>query len=114
MAKKSLDTPEFSESPEAGNNSASSDGRVHITDEVKKSIQYVIDKMNQLKMEKEAIKEAVTAIAAQMGCKPAQVNGIINLVIKEQEKGGVLIEEEQRLDWTREVLEKMGMDSSGD
>ena len=108
MAKKSLDPVEFNESADSQEES-SSDGRLHITDEVRKSIQYVVDKTNQLKLAKEAIKDDVTAIAAKMGCKPAQVTGIINLVIKEQEKGGVLIEEEQRLSWTREVLEKMAL-----
>lgn len=107
MAKKPLDT-EF-EDANRDTEDSSSDGRVHITDDVRKAIEYVIDKMAKVKMEQEAIKEDINAIAAKMGSKPAQVKGIINLVIKEQEKGGVIIEEEQRLDWTREVLEKMGM-----
>lgn len=85
------------------------DGRLHITDEIRKSIQYVIDEKEKLKLQQEAIKEAINGIAAKMGCKPKQVTGIIDLVIKEQKEGGVLTQEEQRLEWTREVLEKMDL-----
>lgn len=90
------------------------DGRLHITDEIRKSIEYVINEKDKLKMQQDAIKEAITAIAAKMGCKPKQVSGIIDLVIKEQKEGGVLPQEEQRLEWTREVLEKMNLLPEGE
>lgn len=104
--KKSLD-PDFPASLEPSP-PKDSDGRVHITAEVQEAIQYVIDKTHKIKMENEARKEDVKAIAAKMGCKPAQVEHIVKLVIREQEKGGVIAEEEERLGMTREVLEKMG------
>lgn len=110
MAKKSLDEtpPEFiGQDPDDGNDQG--DGRLHITDEVRKAIGFVIDKMGQVKLAQEAIKDDINAISAKMGVKPARVKAIINLVIKERETGGVLIEEEQRLEWTREILEKMDL-----
>ena len=88
---------------------SSSDGRLHITPDVKDAILFVINKMEQVKMEQEAIKDDINGIAAKMGCKPPQVKGIISLVIKEREKGGVVIEEEQRLEWTKEVLDQMDL-----
>lgn len=110
MAKKSLDEQDpgvFSDdAPDHGDHG---DGRLHITEDVRKAIEFVIDKMGQVKLAQEAIKDDINGIAAKMGVKPAQVKGIVNLVIKEQEKGGVLNEEEQRLEWTREVLEKMDL-----
>lgn len=36
------------------------------------------------------------------------------MVIKEQKEGGVLPQEEQRLEWTREVLEKMNLLPDGE
>lgn len=85
------------------------DGRLHITDDVRAAILDVINQKEKVKMAQEGIKESVNAIAAKMGCKPKQVTGIIDLVIKEQNEGGVLVQEEQRLEWTREVLEKMDL-----
>lgn len=114
MAKKSKHQQEaFEEGQEGQEDSGSSDGRLHITDEVRKAILYVIDEMEKIKMAQETNKEAIAGIAAKMGCKPAQVKGIINLVVKEREKGGVVQEEEQRLEWVREVIEKMEGDSDG-
>ena len=109
MAKKK--TP-IDEAAQEGQSSGNGDGRVHITEDVRKAILFVIDKMEKVKMENEAIGDDVNGIAAKMGCKPAQVKGIIKLVVKEREKGGVVTEEEQRLEWTREVLDQMDMDAS--
>ena len=94
---------------EADGGSGESDGRLHITPDVKDAILFVINKMEKVKMEQEAIKDDINGIAAKMGCKPPQVKGIIALVIKEREKGGVVTEEEQRLEWTKEVLEQMDL-----
>ena len=40
------------------------DGRLHITDEIRQSIEYVINEKDKLKMQQDAIKEAITAIAS--------------------------------------------------
>lgn len=109
MAKKSVEDTLDGEGA-----SGSGDGQLHITDEVRKSILYVIDEMEKVKLQQGQIKDDVNAIAVKMGCKPTRVKGIISLVIKEREQGGVLTEEEQRLEWTRQVLEKMDLDSSRD
>ena len=85
----------------------SGDGGLHITPDTRKAILHIIDETNKVKLSQESLKDDIAAVAAKMGCKPARVKGIVNLVMKEQEKGGVLVEEEQRLTWTREVLEQM-------
>ena len=112
MAKKSLDPYEFNEPAQDGNEKA--DGtHLSITPEVADAFSYVINEKEKAKLQSEAIKEAVAAIAAKMGIKPAQVNGIISRVVKEREKGGVITEEEQTLDLSKELLEKMGDEPSG-
>lgn len=75
-----------------------------LTDEHKKMIMALVQNKSQLKLDQEAIRDDTKAIADRLGIKPGDVNRIVSLVSREQEKGGVIRGEENLLELATQVL----------
>ncbi len=75
-----------------------------LTDEHKKMILGLVQNKNQLKLDQEAIRDDTKAIADRLGIKPGDVNRIVSLVMREQEKGGIIRGEENLLGLATQVL----------
>lgn len=61
-----------------------------LTKEIKKSIEDIIYQKRILAREQEALKEAIEAVAQKLGVKSGVLNRRIDIIIKEEEKGGEL------------------------
>lgn len=70
------------------------------------AVRAIIDSMVRIKMDQEALGEDVKAVAAKMGVKPAAVKEMAQIVMKEQEKGGVLDAKQKSLAFAEKVLEE--------
>lgn len=71
---KELDTNEINEST--------------LTKEIKKSIEDIIYQKKQISRDNEALKEAIEATAQKLGVKKGVLSRRVDLIIKEEEKGG--------------------------
>ena len=78
---------------------------VQVTVEHKKVLKSILDSMEKIKMDQEALKEDKKALADKMGVKPAIINKITSLMKKEQEEGGVLRQERNTLDLIEQALD---------
>ncbi len=63
-------------------------GEQTLTKEVKKSIEDIIYQKKSIARDQEALKEAIEAVAEKLGVKKGVLTRRINLIIKEEEKGG--------------------------
>ena len=75
-----------------------------LTSEHMKMVQGLIFHMQKIKMEQEALSEDIKAVAQKTNLKPAEVKEMVNWIIQEQEKGGVIDAKERKLDFIRQVL----------
>ena len=75
-----------------------------VTKEHAKALQSLVYHMQQMKLGQEAYNDDVKATADKMGLKPGQVKEMVNWIVQEQNKGGVLSEKEQKVDLVRQVL----------
>jgi hypothetical protein len=69
-----------------------------------RTVRALVDETIRAKLLKEGLADAIKGAAAKLGVKPGEVSEMINIVIKEQEKGGVIEEKERRLEFARSVL----------
>lgn len=76
-----------------------------LTKEHRQAIMAVVQNTERMKLDKEAITEDVKAIAAKIGCKPAEVNAMVTVIIQEREKGGVIQARERSLELARQILD---------
>lgn len=63
-------------------------GETTLTKEMKKSIEDIIYQKKSIARDQEALKEAIEAVAGKLGVKKGVLTRRINLIIKEEEKGG--------------------------
>lgn len=99
MGKRSSSAPQEL----AGTDSAES--VISISPENVSSVRALIANMVKIKADQEALNDDIKAVADRMGVKPAAVKEMANIILKEQEKGGVLSSKEKSLDFARQVLE---------
>ena len=92
MAKKNNDENEIQE------------GERHITPEIQKSIDDLIYQNKNMKRDKEAYNEAAEAIAEKLGIKKAVLTRRVELIIKEEEKGGEIKSKESDLDFVEQYF----------
>ena len=59
-----------------------------LTIEIKKSIEDIIFQKKNISRDQEALKEALGAVADKMGVKSGVLSKRIDLIVKEEEKGG--------------------------
>lgn len=76
MAKKNAALPETEQ------------GESTLTVDLKKAIEDIIFQKKSIARDQEALKEAITANAEKMGVKAGVLSKRIDLIIKEEEKGG--------------------------
>lgn len=108
-APKSLD--EILAQASSGKNGKSKDTKEMVrtlTTPQKKMILALVENKNQIKRDQETVKDDTKAIADQLGIKTNEVNRIVSLIIKEQEKGGAIQQEEGILDLANQVLTNAG------
>jgi len=80
--------------------------QVEFTKETKKAIRAIINSKKRIKLDEEAVKDDVEAVAAKLGLKPGEVSNMLRLIIEEEERGGVLEKVEKRLDFARQILDE--------
>ena len=61
-----------------------------LTKETKKAIEDIIYQKKSIARDQEALKEAIEAVAEKLGVKKGVLTRRVNLIIKEEEKGGDL------------------------
>lgn len=61
-----------------------------LTKETKKAIEDIIYQKKSIARDQEALKEAIEAVAEKLGIKKGVLTRRVNLIIKEEEKGGEL------------------------
>lgn len=59
-----------------------------LTKDIKKSIEDIIYQKKSISRDQEALKEAIEAVAERLGVKKAVLSRRIDLIVKEEEKGG--------------------------
>lgn len=59
-----------------------------LSKDIKKSIEDIIYQKKSIARDQEALKEAIEAVADRLGVKKAVLSRRIDLIIKEEEKGG--------------------------
>ena len=57
----------------------------------RKSILAIIENKKTMKSDQEALRDDIKAVADLLGIKPGDINEVVSLIIKEQEKGGALM-----------------------
>ena len=75
-----------------------------LTPEHMKMIQALIYSQTKIKMDQEALAQDVKAVAQKTNLKPGEVKEMINWIIQEQEKGGVIDAKEKKLEFMRQIL----------
>lgn len=79
-----------------------------LTIELKKAIEDIIFQKKNIARDQEALKEAVTANAEKMGVKPGVLSKRIDLIIKEEEKGGEIKSRNDDLDFVASYFNLAG------
>lgn len=69
-------------------------------------LQSLVYHNQKMKLEQEAYNEDVKAVAGKINIKPGEVKEMVRWIIQEQEKGGVIEANEQKLELARQVLTK--------
>ena len=83
-----------------------------LTIELKKSIEDIIFQKKNIARDQEALKEAVTSNAEKMGVKPGVLSKRIDLIIKEEEKGGEVKSRTDDLDFVASYFNLAGQGNS--
>lgn len=96
MAKKKEALPETEQS------------EATLTIELKKAIEDVIYQKKMISRDQEALKEAFTAIAERMGVKPGVLSKRVDLIIKEEEKGGEVKSRTDDIDFVESYFQLAG------
>ncbi len=66
------------------------DNEQTLTKETKKAIEDIIYQKKSIARDQEALKEAIEAVAEKLGIKKGVLTRRVNMIIKEEEKGGEL------------------------
>ena len=75
-----------------------------MTPEIQKSIDDIIYQQKQIARDKEALTEAVAAVAEKLGIKAGVLNRRISIIIKEEEKGGEIKSKEDDIDFSQQYF----------
>lgn len=80
------------------------DNEQTLTKEIKKSIEDIIYQKKSIARDQEALKEAIEAVAEKMGIKKGVLTRRVNLIIKEEEKGGEVKSQSSDLDFVEKYF----------
>lgn len=75
-----------------------------ITPDIAKSIEDLIYQQKNIERDKEALKEALDAVAEKLGIKAGELSSRIRMIIKEEEKGGEIKSKTQQIDFVEEYF----------
>ena len=75
------------------------------TKEHVKVIQGITMSMRRLKMDQEALAEDIKGAAAKLNIKSGDVKEMANLIIQEEDKGGVIDAKEKKLDMIKQLFD---------
>jgi len=70
----------------------------------RQAIGAIIQNKDRLKLAQSQLREDVKVVADRLGMKPAELNRIIRLAMKEQEKGNALVLEKALIDLAEQLL----------
>lgn len=76
-----------------------------LTKEHVKIIQSITLSMRRIKMDQEALAEDIKAAATKLNIKVGDVKEMANLIIQEEDKGGVIDSKERKLDMIRQLFD---------
>lgn len=79
-----------------------------LTPELKKAIEDLIYQKKMISRDQEALKEGLGAIAERMGVKPGVLSKRVDLIIKEEEKGGELKSKTDDIDFVNSYFNLAG------
>jgi hypothetical protein len=88
-------------------NKGEGDGSMNfeLTGEHIQAIMALVGNTERLQLDKEALKDDTKGLADAIGCKPGEVSEMVNMVVKERAKGGVVEAREKALDFAKQILE---------
>lgn len=75
-----------------------------LTQNQKNTIHSIIAAKTRVSLDLEAIKDDTAALAIDLGIKPAEVSKLISIVIRDQNKGGVIEQETKLLELAEQVV----------
>jgi hypothetical protein len=87
---------------------------IKLTQPQRNTINAIIGTRTRMALDKEALDDDVKALAIELNLKPAQVNRLISLIIKEQNKGNVIEEENRLLELAEQMLDGGQQSSEGE
>ena len=76
-----------------------------LTKEHVKVIQSITMSMRRIKMDQEALAEDIKGAASKLNIKSGDVKEMANLIIQEEDKGGVIDSKERKLDLIRQLFD---------
>lgn len=79
-------------------------GEKHLTPDIQKSIDDLIYQKKMIARDQEAYKEALAAIAEKLGVKSGVLSRRVDLIIKEEEKGGEVKSKEYDLEFVEQYF----------
>ena len=80
------------------------EGESTLTIELKKAIDDIIYQKKNIARDQEALKEAMAAVAEKMGVKSGVLSKRIDLIVKEEEKGGEVKSRTDDLDFVEKYF----------
>lgn len=75
-----------------------------LDDSHKKMFLAIVENKMRAKLEAELAREDVKGLAEKLNVTPGEINSIVGLVMKEQEKGGAVRAQSKIIDYTEQVL----------
>ena len=79
---------------------------VNLTAEHKKTLEWLINEYKILADKKKQYADDVKGFAEKLGTKGGKINKVITLIIQEEEKGGILKEQNSAMEWVTQYLDK--------
>ena len=79
-------------------------GEKHLTPDIQKAIDDLIYQKKMIARDQEAYKEALAAIAEKLGVKSGVLSRRVDLIIKEEEKGGEVKSKEYDLEFVEQYF----------
>ena len=75
-----------------------------LTEEHKKAFLAIVENKVRLKLDSEALRDDIKALSEKLGIGTGEVGEIVNLIMKEKEKGGALQSKSNTLDLAEQVV----------
>lgn len=75
-----------------------------LTEDHKKAFLAIVENKVRLKLDAEALRDDVKALSEKLGIPTGEVGEIVNLILKEKEKGGALQSKGNTLDLAEQVV----------